>query len=615
VVFVFILPSRFRSVKGWLVVFDLFLAVCLAVAIVSLDQFFGFNTFIESSNGARLAATIGNAGYVGGYMVFGVFISLFLFFKRHNNWVRGYYATVFLIELFITVQTQTRGAYLALAFGLGVSTFYLCWFYFKDKRLKVAFLAVAILIAMAVSGIFVFKNSNFIKSNTILNRIASISLTNGTANNRMVTWKIGWQGFKERPIFGYGQENFYQPFDKYYTTKNSEQWFDRCHNMICDRAITGGLIGLIGYLALLLVPFWALWRYYKKDYVEKTEIKEHLARRYFTPTIFTILIIAYIIQNLFIFEALVTYIPLIIILSFVGLFGKNFDFKFLDKKIFKTGSLIFVGIAFLPTIYFFNLKPIGANIDFIKALSSQASLEQKIAGFEDTISRNTLGNQEYRRHFANVFEGAVSEFFSSAEARNNQQQVNLLAGFADKIESQLNDQISENPHSVANYLTLMRFYNLSYIFKPERLEKAIVAFEKAKELSPGRPQVYYEGATTYYYLANYSTYLKKDDKAAKNYRQALAVFYDGTSKNINQMDSFDQLLGFLMNLSAVTNKDQIAKSLVSDKIGDKSVNEIIDQLEKWLSGNELSQDQLANKQGSLSAIKDWLFQESNQKKQ
>src|SRR3989339_1348781 len=94
-VFVLILTSRFRSVKEWLVVFDLFLAASLAVAIVSLDQFFGFNTLLASSNGARLAATIGNAGYVGGYMVFGVFISLFLFFKRNNNWAKGYYATVF----------------------------------------------------------------------------------------------------------------------------------------------------------------------------------------------------------------------------------------------------------------------------------------------------------------------------------------------------------------------------------------------------------------------------------------------------------------------------------------------------------------------------------------
>jgi O-antigen ligase len=129
------------------------------------------------------------------------------------------------------------------------------WFYFNYKYLKIF---VSNYFAWKFNwnfSIFYFKESDFIKSNTILNRVASISLTDTTANNRMVTWVIGWNAFKEKPLFGYGQENFYQGFDKHYNTKNTEEWFDRCHNMICDRAITGGIIGLLGYLVMLLVPF------------------------------------------------------------------------------------------------------------------------------------------------------------------------------------------------------------------------------------------------------------------------------------------------------------------------------------------------------------------------
>jgi len=605
--FILVLTSRFRSIKEWLVVFDIFLAASLCVSLVALDQYFGGNHFIASSNGARLASTIGNAGYVGGYMVFGVFLSLFMFFKRNNNWLKAYYAFIFLLELFIAVQTQTRGAYLALAMGLGVSFAYFTLFYYNDKRLKILFATALTISVVGVLGLFIFKDSGFVRSSSILSRVASISLTEVTANNRLVTWAMGWSGLRERPLFGYGQENFYQVFDKYYTTKNTEQWFDRCHNMICDRAITGGIIGLVSYLALLLVPFWGIWKYYRKEYVEKSEMKENLSRRYFTPIIFSILILAYIIQNMFIFEALATYVPLVMVLSFVGLYGKKFDFSFLGSGSFKRVSSVLFLVALPFSISAFIIVPIGANADFIKTLSkSNLPLDSRIASFEEIMARGTLGNQEYRRQYATVFDGYVSQFMNNPQIRT-EENAKSLSDFSDKVESQLQKQIEENPYSVANYLALMRFYNTAYVFNPERLDKSLAAFQKAAELSPNRPQIYYEAASTYYYLANYYLTNKQNDLAAQNYRESLTYFYRGAALNQNRLDFFDQLTGFMVSLSAAPNSTEVAKALVTSKVADDGIVGIIREAVIVLEGINLSKEDSAPRKDQLRSVLNWLI--------
>lgn len=606
-IFVLILTSRFRSMKEWLVVFDIFLVASLCVSLVALDQYFGGNHFIASSNGARLASTIGNAGYVGGYMVFGVFLSLFMFFKRKNNWLKAYYVFIFLLELFIAIQTQTRGAYLALIMGLGISFAYFTLFYYKDKRLKILFITVLMVAVAGISGLFIFKNFDFVKNNSILSRVTSISLNEVTANNRLVTWRIGLKGLKEKPLLGYGQENFYQVFDKYYTTKNTEQWFDRCHNMICDRAITGGIIGLLGYLSLLLLPFWSLWRYYIKEYAEKSEMKENLSRKYFTAVIFSILILAYIIQNMFIFEALVTYIPLMMILSFVGLYGKKFEFNFLNNESFKKFFSITALIIFPFSINAFVIIPISANIDIIKVLSgSNLPLESRMASFEEIISRQTFGNQEYRKQYASTFDNYVSNFINDSQIRT-EANAKVLSDFADKIEIQLQNQIKENPHSVTNYLALMHFYNTAYVFNSERLNKSLSIFQKMVELSPGRPQIYYEVASTYYYLANYYSFNKKEDLACQNYRESLAYFYQGASLNENKLDFFDQLIGFMSSLSATPNSSEVAKCWLVDKIDDKNIIEVTKETVTILGGINLNNEEKIIRKRQLKEILNWLI--------
>ncbi len=590
--FVIVLTGFFRKVKDWLIVFDMFLIATVLVSFVALDQYLALKFpgawvehFLESSNGARLATTIGNAGYVAGYMVFGIFTAVFLFFKRKETWLRVAYGLVIVLEIFITLQTQTRGGMIALFIAGLIFIGYLMFFYFNDQRLKMAALGLIILAILGVSSIFIFKDSSLIKSNAILNRVASISLSDGSTNNRLVTWGIAIEGIKKKPLLGYGQENFYQVFDKYYTTKNSEQWFDRSHNMIFDRATTGGLIGLVSYLALLLVPFYFLWVFYKdKENAKKLEgdIDEKTwGRKYFTPVIFSLLILAYLIQNMFIFEALVTYVPLFLVISYVGLFGKQqFDFSFLKKDNFKTAALIVCLIIFIPSFYYFNLKPLKANAGFIKVLSAQGlSMDDKFKAFDEVINMNTLGNQEYRRHFFSLFEGFLQNWIND-ESLKKQYSEQQVSDFTKRMENYLLDQIRENPYSVSNYLSLMRFYNVSYFFDTARLDRSIEISNKAKELSSGRPQVYYETATSYYYRAQVEKYQKQDDKAGADYQLSINAFYEGAALNYYKYNAITELGSFI---SAVSKNQDFIGYMVKNGISGKKIEEVAKEILSWYS--------------------------------
>ncbi len=612
-VFSLVISSFFKTLKDWLYFFDMFILAVLAVSLVSIDQYLALtfptnwkNHFVPSSNDVRLASTIGNAGYVGGYMVFGFFIAWFLALKRNNLYLKLFYLLVMLLSFFVAIQTQTRGAYLALAFGGLIMMIYLMWFYFNDKYLKISLVVILVGLLLSTAGVFYFKEASLIKNNRILSRVASISLTDGTANNRMVTWKIGWQSFKEKPLLGYGQENFYQGFDKYYHTKNTEEWFDRCHNVICDRAITGGIVGLLGYLAMLLIPFVILLNFYYKKYQNKTQ-EDNSYKKYLTPIIFNILIISYLIQNFFIFEALVTYIPLMMIISFAGVYGKDFNCKFLSNENFKIALAVFFIIIFIPLLWIFNLKPLYANADFIKVLSSSdnVSLENRISAFNEVIDRGTYGNQEYRRHYINFYERVFFDFVNNPQ-NQNQDKERVLAYFSDAIEKQVNYQLIENTYAVGNYLLALRFYNLSYVFNPQRLDKSLGLIDETIKLSPNRPQVYYDVAATYYYQANYLRDSDEKEKSADYLVLAVDKFYAGFRKQIDIVRSFNEIVGFLNAVKNINQQETAVTLLSKDKTMTISM---IDDLIVNLDEMKLTVDEsqyLANKQKLVELI-DWLL--------
>jgi O-antigen ligase/Flp pilus assembly protein TadD len=542
--YLLILSGFLRRLKDWLIIFEASFLSGLLVSLYALGQRFQLSGFMESAGGDRLASTIGNAGYVAGYLIFNIFFGLILFFFRKNKYLRWYYILGILLQIFIVFNTLTRGGILALFFSLAIFIGYLAFFYLKSSRLaRGAGIIILLLAIIFTSLVFSNKQADWVRHNAILSRITTISLSAATAQTRLMTWQASYQGFKEKPILGYGYENFYQVFDKYFNPKiykkaGSVVWFDRAHNIIFDRLITGGLIGLFLYLSLLFVPLIYLWKYFSQ---------KKIASGYLIPVIFTLVMLAYFIQNLFIFEALVTYIPLFLVLAFLAQFCPSWAKGFSQSKKPYLVLLTIGIIAFLPILFVVNIKPASANKELINAMikAKIGKYQEAYDQFVNVVERDTFGNQEYRQH--------LGEFVSELVNLNGLDG-SWLSQAALRTEQEFDKQIEEKPQNARNYLIFMRFLNKTYQFNLERLNKSLALSKKAAELSPTRPQLYYEIGYSQLYLGRYYQSQGQIEKANQFFDQSIVNMQKAIDLNDQVVESY---INMVMILLATGRSEQV----------------------------------------------------------
>jgi len=537
-----VVTSFFRRLKDWMVVFDLSFIAGLLVSIVGLGQFLHLPWLFASSGGTRLAGTLGNAGYMAGYLIFSILIGLFLVFRRKNKYIKAYYLAAMILQGFIVFNTLTRGGILALFLVILIFIFYLLLFYLKNKWFKISGWAVIVLMVALVVTINIGRESDFVASRPTLSRFTLVSLSSTTVQNRFITWDIAIDGFKEKPFFGWGQENFYQSFDKYfnpdiYRHAGSVVWFDRAHNVIFDRLLTGGILGLLLYLSFLFVPFFYLWRHYKRR-GPPGEKESTLGKVYLVPTIFTLIILAYFIQNLFIFEALVIYIPLFLIVAFASLFGPHYRWRFMAGHKFKVGLLVVFAVAFIPILYSVNIKPLSANLSLTQAINKpEITVQQRLSLFKRALLAKTYGNQEYRRQLFSFLERVVNEIGSDQAMQPFVMETVKFTG------DEMQKQLDENPYSAANYLLVMRFNNFmfNYTGQVSYIDKSLELFERAKELAPNRQQVYFEGGYAYLFMANFLKRSGQASEADTYYDLAIPIFQEAVELNSKNLESHAQL--------------------------------------------------------------------------
>ncbi len=560
--FLLVLSSFLKRLKDWLVVFEASFIGSLLVSLIALGQYLNLGWFLASAGGERLASTLGNAGYVAGYLTFNIFFGIILFsFRKGKNLslLRACYSLGILLQIFVVFNTLTRGGIIALFFSLFIFIAYLTFYHLrKNKVVKSTGLIVLIIAVIVVSFLFINKESDWIQDNDALRRITHISFKDTTFQNRLFTWQGAFEGFKEKPILGYGYENFYQVFDKYFNPKiyrhaGSVVWFDRAHNMIFDRLITGGLVGLLLYLAVLLVPLAYIWKWF---------FKNKQGKDYLMPVVFTLVMLAYFIQNLLIFEALVTYIPLFIVLAFLSQFCPSYLKNFSQSKKPYSILLALVIVILLPLTFTVNVKPILANKDFIKGLiySQQNMPTQAYNQFIDVLDRDTLGNQEYRQHFGEF----VAKTISSPDSKTEENWKRIVA---ERGEQEFDDQIAEKTLATRNYLMTMRFLIKTYRYDISRLEKVAGLAKRAEELSPRRPQIFYELGYSKYYLGKYSRDIGQIQEAEKLFDEAAA----NMQKAIDLQDQVNESYINMVMLLLVTNRSDSIQAYL-DKMDELGLN-------------------------------------------
>lgn len=420
----------------------------------------------------RNGAFFGNPTYLSAFILFLFFVNIYLFMeKKINHWIFGFLC---LLHLLVIYFTGTRGAVLGLVGGLG---FVALIYAFGGKRhsLVLSNLSRVFLFSLILlTALFLFsKNTSFVQNNTTLSRFANITLSNvEKQDSRLIVWPMAYEGFKEKPVLGWGQENFIYLFDKYYSPQlfDREQFFDKAHNVLLDWMVAGGVLGVLSYLSIFLVAFYVLWKETQVTFLAKS--------------ILSGLMIAYLMQNLFVFDNLMGYIlfiTLLAYLNFISSTGKRADVNnagiLIPNNVKIVLSLLSVFLVVLA-LYYANYKPLKAGqklAQAIEVIGKEGRHSEYIKKIEEALSLKTFGSNEVILNLAN----AAPLFLQSDVSESLQRSYFNLTDR--EFERHLKKDSGDVRSRIVYGLFLTRF---------EQEDRALDQYLKALELSPKRQSIW-----------------------------------------------------------------------------------------------------------------------------
>ena len=286
----------------------------------TFKNFIGPNFGVE---GFRFQGSIGNPAYTAVFLIFSLFYAINLLIHKYRDRLLSFQA----ISLYVIIATfgtffilaATRGAFIGLIAGLFVGLLYLA---LSKKEWRKYVLGTIAVLAIAIGLLFVFKDSKVIKERSF-SRLLDISFTTKTFADRATIWKMAIDGFKERPIFGYGPENFIYVFDQHFNPdyyKPAEgfgAWFDRAHSLIFDYLAETGIVGLLSFASIFITLFFMFFREVLRRRSDKDESHTHLSREpKILQALLLLVIVAYLVQGLVLFDVSPTYLNVFLVLGF-----------------------------------------------------------------------------------------------------------------------------------------------------------------------------------------------------------------------------------------------------------------------------------------------------------
>ena len=529
-----VLTNVLKTKRDWSLMIGSSVAVSVFMTFFAYLQFFG--GAVINQGGTRLDGTLGNSAYMATYMLFHIFFLIYLWFVNGNKvkgiadimigggslyivyylyelavkdldytkvggvvlvlallavlkacwfrfsdvfsrfehlYVKSLYTLFIIAELIILYYTATRGAILGLIGGLLLTAIIIAVTEKEHKHIRNVSLGVIVAVFAVVFGFLLIKDSNFVQKSPVLNRFASISINDTKTQARSIIWPMAIEAFKERPVLGWGQENFIYVFEKYYRPEmiRHEPWFDRTHNAFLDWLIAGGVLGFVAYLLMYLFALLGLWK--SKSFSKREK------------AVLIGLFSAYAFQNLFIFDNLLSYMLFILILGLSHLDTEEETKKRQVIEKIQAPLLASVFVVFVILLLLINYRPYKQNIALSKGISpQQEGVTKNITYLNDAFNYGPAGEFETAEQMDRLAMDILNSSKVSEQDKNSFGLMTLKA---------LQDVKNKYPYDVRSYINLG-----SFLTDVGMYDNAIPILEEAKKMSPSKQQIYYSLAKAYF---------------------------------------------------------------------------------------------------------------------
>ncbi|OGG52843.1 hypothetical protein A3H16_03900 [Candidatus Kaiserbacteria bacterium RIFCSPLOWO2_12_FULL_53_8] len=269
-------------------------AVAASAALFSFftilgSQGFGFSGRLWTVDLDISGVTLANETFAGAYLLIAFVITLIEFFRakpgRLKHMLAGAAILQLLSPLLFGAKAIMVGGFLADPLSLvggarasSVTAFlFLAWlagFFLLRRVTPPAFISRAYLLwsGVWIAGIALLVGLLFVPGSPV----QETYIEEATAA-RIIVWDIGFEAFKEKPLLGWGPENFRFGFaqhfdDRLYLDENlGEIWFDRAHNLIIDLLVSTGVVGMATYFLLWGYALWIFSRAARAGLISQTE--------------------------------------------------------------------------------------------------------------------------------------------------------------------------------------------------------------------------------------------------------------------------------------------------------------------------------------------------------
>lgn len=512
----FIAGSVLKLKQGWWKWF--FVSSLVMSVIVGTHALVSFYS-AENIVGYRISGNLGNSSYLGVYALIHVFIALFLIIQKvakkssevlvkDGSWVMvSLYSLIAIFNVIILFNTGTRGSFVGLVGGIFIASLLIAIFEKRNKVLRRIGISLILLSVLFVAMLGFGRNTAFVKNSDMLTRFSELITLDvkGVLDNqgkaRSLLWNIAWDGVKERPVAGWGLDNFHYVFAKHYDPgmAQQEQWFDRSHNVFMDWLTQAGFLGLFSYLSLFVLGLYIVWR--RKIFGDHVQNKHDHGHHTHTPSagmsisekaVITGAFTAYLGHNLFVFDNLSSYVLFFSVLAFLHQLSIHKKIESIEEKkdqyaemnlsLLMIVSLVAV-IGFVYVLYAWNIKPLMANTAIISSLRPQIMDSKtgrvvtvppkfKFEALQKSIAYGTMTNSEQLEQLAD--RGA--EIMNSTES--NDYKVAAHAYIVDKYENAL----KRTPNDPRPY-----FFYAIYLTRVNMISEAERVADKMILLSPNKP--------------------------------------------------------------------------------------------------------------------------------
>lgn len=521
VIYYFVASGVIKGWNEWKIMLKVFLVAGATVMFLGVLQV-GNPQFLLNQGSDRVASTLGNSIYVGGYGLFLFFVAYLLCIKEKAplwRWIAIVSGFLALLGIFFS---GARGSLLGLAVGILLALIMYSFTLEEYPRYRLA--TRWILVGMVLLGVLlsVGKNTALVKAVPVLERTFNTSVHDITGSARWIAWRIALESWREKPLFGWGPNNFFYAFNKYYDPHSlefgyGETWFDNAHNVIVNTLAVQGAVGLLSYLAIFAVAIVALSRAWRRKIID-----QHIA------IVGIAFLAAHLVQNVTVFENPTSYLYFVFWLAMTQQLAHGSPPEITVQKAVKkieaamaaaisSGKKIgplavgCAGVVIGLVIIIANLQPARANFMALETLKVVATGDTNatLAVAKEAVSFNSPHIDDIRNDVGRAITSLLEAHPDAAYLQKNKEL------FALSI-SAMSSNLALHPYDIRTHLLLGHVYEVegNILHNAPLIQQAESLYQQALSYSPHRQQVLFA-------LAVVELELGKNDQAIALYQQAL----------------------------------------------------------------------------------------------